>query len=121
MYNLSDPKYRAKVWENYRMSLIIAGVLILLSLACNAQGCGGLVKDMTIQKVIDKESGKITYWGIGSVSFMDTDDSDITMFLLGKSVLKADTLFHVSITKGAINIPDESNLKGVTLLFSDGE
>lgn len=67
MYNFSDPYYRRKVWERYKMSLTIAVGLLLLSLACNAQKL--FIENGKLNGILPlDEKGRITYQVIDTIS-----------------------------------------------------
>jgi hypothetical protein len=102
------------------MSPIAGGLLLFISLACNAQDCQELIKGQLIQKIVDKQTKSIRIAGIPTIDFMETDATDISLIIIEKNVRMDSATYTISITKGAINIPDETNLRGVSLLFDDG-
>lgn len=86
--------------------------------ATQAQDCQELIQSQSVQPVKDPATNAVTYWGVGRIDFMQTDDTGIISLRVGKSVAGADTTYKVSILQGSLSTPDDT--KGITLRFADG-
>ncbi len=88
--------------------------------SATAQDCQRLIRDGSLQKLTDPQTGVVTYWGMGNVDSKPTDGEAISSFWVGKSIAGTDTTYKLSIGKGWLRTPDELDMHPLVLTFADG-